>query len=158
MGSESIKAASAGGKARGRRPGTPAPVLAGVGAALGCRPPLRPAPPRLNSTATAVSPVDIAEALTELWSPRVVAAFDDNYVKVAKVQGTFGRLRIELRDGAVTLEAGQMFVVPRGVEHCPVAEQECLLMLIERKTTLHSGDAPNEKTRSIEEQLGQRQG
>jgi hypothetical protein len=44
------------------------------------------------------------------------------------------------------------------VEHCPVAEQECLLMLIERKTTLHSGDAPNEKTRSIEEQLGQRQG
>ena len=44
----------------------------------------------MNPTATAVSPVDIAAALTELWSPRVVGAFDDNYVKVAKVQGTFG--------------------------------------------------------------------
>lgn len=122
------------------------------------------------SAHAAVSPVDVAASLTEFWSPRVVGAFDDNYVKVAKVQGTFGwhrhpdedelfhilrgRLRIELRDGAVTLEAGQMFVVPRGVEHCPVAEEECLLMLVERKTTLHSGDSPNEKTRSIEEQLG----
>ena len=128
-------------------------------------------PTSSHATSTAaVSPIDVAAALTELWSPRVVGAFDDNYVKVAKVQGTFGwhrhpdedelfhilrgRLRIELRDRSVTLEAGQMFVVPRGVEHCPVAEQECLLMLIERKTTLHSGDTPNEKTRSIDEQLG----
>ncbi len=114
---------------------------------------------------SATCPVDVAASLAELWSPRVIGAFDDHYVKVAKVQGTFGwhrhpdedelfhilrgRLRIQLRDGAVTLETGQMFIVPRGVEHCPVAEAECLLMLIERKTTLHSGDAPNEKTRSI---------
>lgn len=120
---------------------------------------------------TATSPVDVAASLTELWSPRVIGAFDDNYVKVAKVQGSFGwhrhpdedelflilrgRLCIEMRDGAVTLDAGQMFVVPKGVEHCPVAEAECLLMLVERKTTLHSGDSPNEKTRSIEAQLGQ---
>lgn len=118
----------------------------------------------------AISPVDVAAGLTEFWSPRVIAAFDDHYVKVAKVQGTFGwhrhadedelfhilrgRLRVEMRDGAVTLEAGQVFVVPRGVEHCPVAEEECLLMLVERKTTLHSGDSPNEKTRSIAQQLG----
>lgn len=124
-----------------------------------------------TASIAAISPVDVAASLTEFWSPRVVGAFDDNYVKVAKVQGTFGwhrhpdedelfhilrgRLRIEMRDGAVTLEAGQMFVVPRGVEHCSVAEEECLLMLVERKTTLHSGDTPNEKTRSIEAQLGQ---
>jgi mannose-6-phosphate isomerase-like protein (cupin superfamily) len=118
---------------------------------------------------TPQTPVDIAASLTELWSPRVVGSFDDNFVKVAKVQGVFGwhrhpeedelfhilrgRLRIELRDGAVTLDAGQMFIVPKGVEHCPVAEQECLLMLIERKTTAHSGDTVNEHTRSLDEQL-----
>lgn len=124
----------------------------------------------MSTPVTAISPVDVAARLTELWSPRVIAAFDDHYVKVAKVQGSFGwhrhvdedelfhilrgRLRIEMRDGAVTLDAGQVFVVPRGVEHCPVAEAECLLMLVERKSTLHSGDSPNEKTRSIAEQLG----
>jgi len=123
------------------------------------------------TTPIALDPADVAAQLTEHWSPRVIASLDDNYVKVAKVLGTFGwhrhpdedelfhilrgRLRIELRDGAVTLEAGQMFVVPRGVEHCPVAEEECLLMLVERKSTLHSGDTPNDKARSIEQQLGQ---
>lgn len=117
----------------------------------------------------ASSPLHVASGLTELWSPRVVGSFDDNFVKVAKVQGVFGwhrhpdedelfyilkgQLRIDLRHGAVTLEAGQMFVVPKGVEHCPVAEQECLLMLIERKTTAHSGDTTNAHSRSIDEQL-----
>jgi len=115
------------------------------------------------------SPKQIAASLTELWSPRVVAEVDDAYVKVAKVQGSLawhshdredelflvldGHLRIELEDGTVELDAGDMFVVPKGVRHNPVAEQECLLMLIERKSTLHTGNVVTEKTRSLSEQL-----
>ena len=116
-----------------------------------------------------VSPERIAASLTELWSPRVVGELDDSYVKVAKVYGTFGwhdhehedelffilkgRLRIEMESGPVVLDEGQMFVVPKGVRHNPVAERECLIMLIERKTTLHSGDVVNDKSRSLAEQL-----
>jgi mannose-6-phosphate isomerase-like protein (cupin superfamily) len=115
------------------------------------------------------SPRQIAESLTELWSPRVVGELDDSYVKVAKVQGCIGwhnhthedelffilkgQLRIELQAGPVLLHEGEMFVVPKGVQHNPVAEQECLVMLIERKSTLHTGDVVNEHTRSLAEQL-----
>jgi mannose-6-phosphate isomerase-like protein (cupin superfamily) len=118
---------------------------------------------------TPKSPREIAAALTELWSPRVVAEVDDSYIKVAKVQGVFGwhnhaaedelflvlkgHLRIEMDDGAAELGEGDIFVVPKGVRHNPVAEHECLVMLIERKSTLHTGDMISEKTRSIEEQL-----
>jgi mannose-6-phosphate isomerase-like protein (cupin superfamily) len=111
-----------------------------------------------------------AESLTELWSPRVVGAIDDLYVKVAKLHGTFcwhnhphedelflilkGSLRIELDEARpVVLNEGEMFVVLKGVRHYPVAEEECLVMLIERKSTLHSGDVVNERTRSLAEQL-----
>ncbi len=115
------------------------------------------------------SPKEVAESLAELWSPRVVAELDDSYVKVAKVHGTFGWhnheqedelffvlkgcLRIEMGSGPVVLNEGEMFVVPKGVQHNPVAEQECLVMLIERKSTLHSGNVVNERTRSLAEQL-----
>jgi len=115
------------------------------------------------------SPRQIAESLAELWSPRVVGELDDSYVKVAKVRGTFGwhnhehedelffilkgRLRIEMESGSAVLDEGEMFVVPKGVQHNPVAEQECLIMLIERKSTLHSGNVVNENTRSLAEQL-----
>ena len=117
----------------------------------------------------ALSPREAAAALTEFWSPRVIAEIDDAYVKVAKVQGTLawhshehedelffvleGRLRIEMEGRTVELGQGEMFVVPKGVRHNPVAEAECLLMLIERKTTLHTGDVATDKTRSIAEQL-----
>ena len=115
------------------------------------------------------SPAKLAASLTELWSPRVVAEVDDAYVKVAKVQGTFGwhahrdedelflvlrgRLRIDMDAGAVELREGELFVVPKGVRHNPTADEECHVMLIERKSTLHTGDVANEKTRSIAEQL-----
>ena len=115
------------------------------------------------------SPRQIADSLAELWSPRVVGELDDSYVKVAKVRGTFGwhnhehedelffilkgRLRIEMESGSAVLNEGEMFVVPKGVQHNPVAEQECLIMLIERKSTLHSGNVVNENTRSLAEQL-----
>ena len=116
-----------------------------------------------------LSPRAIAASLEELWSPRVVADVDDNYVKVAKVHGTFGWhrhehedelflvlrgcLRIEMETDTVTLQEGELFVVPKGVRHNPSAEHECLVMLIERKTTLHTGDVVNDKTRSLAEQL-----
>jgi mannose-6-phosphate isomerase-like protein (cupin superfamily) len=115
------------------------------------------------------SPKQVAASLTEFWSPRVVAEVDDAYIKVAKVHGSLawhshenedelflvlkGHLRIEMESGPVELGEGEMFVVPKGVRHNPVAEEECHLMLIERKSTLHTGDIVTEKTRSLDEQL-----
>jgi mannose-6-phosphate isomerase-like protein (cupin superfamily) len=64
-----------------------------------------------------------------------------------------GRLRIEMESGPIELGEGEMFVVQKGVRHNPVAEEECHLMLIERKSTLHTGDVVTEKTRSLDEQL-----
>lgn len=116
-----------------------------------------------------VSPARIAAGLSEFWSPRVVAELDDSYVKVARVQGTLcwhshededelfyvlkGSLAIEMEDRTVVLQQGDAFVVPRGVRHNPVAERECHLMLIERKSTRHTGDETTERTRSLAEQL-----
>ena len=117
----------------------------------------------------AISPKVVAASLTELWSPRVIAEVDDAYIKVAKIKGSFvwhshenedemflvlkGRMRIEMDGGSVDLGEGELFVVPKGVRHNTVADQECHLMLIERKTTLHTGDVVAEKTRTIAEQL-----
>ncbi len=116
-----------------------------------------------------ISPASVAASLTELWSPRVIAEVDDSYIKVAKVQGTFGwhahadedelflilkgRLRIDMEKGPVELGAGEIFVVPKGTRHNPIADEECHLMLIERKSTLHTGDTVSEKTRSLADQL-----
>jgi mannose-6-phosphate isomerase-like protein (cupin superfamily) len=116
-----------------------------------------------------VSPQKIVASLTEYWSPRVVAEVDDAYIKVAKVKGTFdwhshddedelflilkGQLRIEMAQGAVVLNQGEMFVVPKGVRHNPVADEECHVMLIERKSTLHTGNVVTERTRSLADQL-----
>ena len=116
-----------------------------------------------------VSPQKIAAELTEHWSPRVIAEFDDSFVKVAKVKGTLawhshdnedelfyilkGSLTIEMQGGTVVLREGESFVVPKGVRHNPVAEQECHLMLIEKKSTLHTGTEVTDKTRSIADQL-----
>jgi mannose-6-phosphate isomerase-like protein (cupin superfamily) len=117
-----------------------------------------------------ISPQSIAATLTDYWSPRVVGEVDDSYIKVAKMLGTFGwhshddedelflvlhgHMRIEMEAGTVELSQGQLYVVPRGVRHNPVAPQECHVMLIERKSTLHTGNEITERTRSIAEQLG----
>jgi mannose-6-phosphate isomerase-like protein (cupin superfamily) len=115
------------------------------------------------------SPLAVAASLSEYWSPRVVGEIDDSYIKVAKLKGMLawhnhehedemffvlkGRLAIEMKEKTVTLDPGEMYVVPKGVMHNPIAEEECLIMLIEKKTTKHTGDAITEKTRSLEEQL-----
>lgn len=111
----------------------------------------------------------VANSLDEHWSPRVVAELDDSYVKVAKLLGQLvwhshehedelfvvlkGRLRIEMEAGVVELDEGEAFVVPKGVRHNPVADQECQIMLIERKSTRHTGSEIIDGTRSIEQQL-----
>lgn len=129
-------------------------------------------PPHTNRTSPAAgvfSPLGVAASLDELWSPRVVGEFDDSYVKVARVHGTLawhshddedelffvlkGRLRIEMAERTVELGEGEAYVVPRGVRHHPVADEECLLMLIERKTTLHTGRKVTPQTRSLADQL-----
>ena len=94
---------------------------------------------------------------SEHWKPKVVAEMNDYQFKLAKIQGEFvwhshaetdetfliieGLLRLEFRDGAVELKPGEMFVVPKGVEHRPVAAQECQIMLIEPRGTVNTGDA-----------------
>jgi len=116
-----------------------------------------------------VSPGAVAASLEELWSPRVVAELDDSYVKVAKILGTLawhshddedelfyvlkGSLTIEMDDRTVVLHEGEAFVVPKGARHNPVATQECHIMLIERKSTLHTGTTITKKTRGLADQL-----
>ena len=91
------------------------------------------------------------------WSPKIVAQMNDYHFKLVKVQGAFvwhshaetdevflvlkGRLRIELEEGAVTLEEGELYVAPKGVVHRPVAEEECHLLLVEPAGTINTGAA-----------------
>jgi mannose-6-phosphate isomerase-like protein (cupin superfamily) len=98
----------------------------------------------------------------ERWQPKVVAEMNDYQFKVVKLKGDFvwhdhketdetfivieGTLRIDFRDGAVYVSSGEMFVVPRGVEHKPYAEQEVKLMLIEPRGVLNTGHEGGERT------------
>ncbi len=118
------------------------------------------------------TPVDLAEKLssfTEHWSPKVVARLNDYEIKVVKVQGEFvwhthddtdelflvldGQLTIQLRDGDVALRPGQLYVVPRGVEHCPIAAGEVRAMLIERAGVVNTGSAGGKLTASYDDSL-----
>jgi mannose-6-phosphate isomerase-like protein (cupin superfamily) len=99
---------------------------------------------------------------TEQWKPKVVAEMNDYQFKISKVEGEFvwhdhketdeaflvieGNLRIDFRDGAVHLGPGEMFVVPKGVEHKPYAENEVKLMLIEPRGVLNTGQEGGERT------------
>jgi mannose-6-phosphate isomerase-like protein (cupin superfamily) len=104
--------------------------------------------------------LDIAEKLSlvsEHWSPKVMARLNDYEIKVVKLQGEFvwhthddtdelflvidGALTIQLHDGNVDLKPGQLFVVPKGVEHCPIAEGEAHALLIEPVGVVNTGDA-----------------
>jgi mannose-6-phosphate isomerase-like protein (cupin superfamily) len=98
----------------------------------------------------------------ELWSPKVIARYNENDVLVVKVQGEFvwhkhddtddfflvldGRLTIQMRDGDVDLGPGEMFVVPKGVEHCPRSDHGAHVMLIEPGGTPNTGDAGGDRT------------
>ena len=109
-----------------------------------------------------VNPGEKLALFDERWSPKIVAELNDAYVKVVKLEGEFvwhhhddedelfwvvsGRLRMELRDGEVLLDPGELLVVPKGVEHRPVADGETHVVLIEPKTTLNTGNVRGERT------------
>lgn len=115
--------------------------------------------------------VNLAEklsAIREKWSPKVVGELNGQYVKLAKVEGEYvwhshaeedelfyvvsGRLNIELRDRSVELASGEFFIVPRGVEHKPVAKPEAEIMLFEPASTVNTGNAAkNQWTRQPDE-------
>src|SRR6187551_1884823 len=111
------------------------------------------------------SKINLAEKFglfSDRWSPRVVAALNGQEVKLVKLQGEFvwhhheaedelflvvdGVLKMEFRDGAVSLSAGEMIVVPRGVEHRPVADHEVSVLLFEPAATLNTGSAGGART------------
>jgi mannose-6-phosphate isomerase-like protein (cupin superfamily) len=98
----------------------------------------------------------------DYWSPKVVGELNDHHVKLVKLKGEFvwhhhdaedelflvvkGRLLLKLRDRDVWLEAGEFAIVPRGVEHLPVAPEEAQVLLIEPQSTLNTGNVRNERT------------
>jgi mannose-6-phosphate isomerase-like protein (cupin superfamily) len=113
----------------------------------------------------AVEKVNLAAKLglfNEYWSPRIVGELNDSYVKLVKFQGEFvwhfheqedelflvlkGRLLMKFRDREVRIKEGEFIIVPRAVEHLPVAEEEVHVMLLEPKTTLNTGNVENERT------------
>ena len=102
------------------------------------------------------------ELFDEYWSPRIAGEVNDAHVKLVKFKGEFvwhqhetedelflvvkGRLTIKLRDGDVELEAGEFAIIPRGVEHLPVASEETQVLLLEPKSTLNTGNVQSERT------------
>ncbi|MGH1428608.1 MAG: cupin domain-containing protein [Arenicella sp.] len=110
-------------------------------------------------------PINLADKFSkfsEHWSPRVVAEMNDYQFKLAKIEGDFvwhdhkdtdevfivieGSMRIDFRDGSVDLREGEMFVVPKGVEHKPFAEKECKIMFVETRGVANTGDAGGDLT------------
>jgi mannose-6-phosphate isomerase-like protein (cupin superfamily) len=113
-----------------------------------------------------VSAINLSEKLSTFsdhWSPKIISAYNDNDVMLVKVQGEFnwhshadtddfffvlkGQIVIEMKEGDVTLNAGEMYVVPAGVEHRPVAKEEAHLLLIEPKNTPNTGDPSTAATK-----------
>lgn len=114
---------------------------------------------------TMIEKVNIAEKFgqfREHWQPKIIGELNDSYIKAVKFKGEFvwhdhadedevflvtkGRMRLKLRDGELDLGPGEFAIVPRGVEHCPVADQEAEVLLLEPKTTVNTGDVQSERT------------
>lgn len=119
-------------------------------------------PQVLNMKHLAINFAEKLDKFSELWSPKIIAQMNDYHFKLAKIRGEFvwhshaetdevfivlkGNMAIELRDRVVELKAGEMYVVPKGVEHKPFAENECQIMLIEPAGTKNTGEAVSEMT------------
>jgi mannose-6-phosphate isomerase-like protein (cupin superfamily) len=109
-----------------------------------------------------VNLVDKFGLFRDYWSPKIVGELNDSYVKVVKLKGEFvwhhhdvedelflvvkGRLLIRLPDRDVQLEEGEFVIIPRGVEHLPIAEEEAHVLLLEPKSTLNTGNVQDERT------------
>jgi len=113
----------------------------------------------------AIEKVNLAEKLsrfTQHWSPKIVGEVNESYVKLVKFKGEFvwhhheredelflvvkGRFTIKVREKDLEVDEGEFIIIPRGVEHKPVAEEECCVLLLEPKTTLNTGNVRNERT------------
>lgn len=109
-----------------------------------------------------VNLADAFRSFSEHWSPRIAGEVNDSHVKLVKLKGEFvwhhheaedelflviaGRMLMRFRDHDVWVEPGEFIVVPRGVEHMPVAPEECAVLLLEPKTTVNTGNVTNERT------------
>ena len=119
-----------------------------------------------------IQKVNLAEKLgsfTDHWSPKILGTINDTDIKVAKVKGEFvwhahdkedelfyvvkGKLVIELRDGRIELNAGEFVVIPRGVEHKPIAEEEVELVMIEKSTIDHTGGVADPRKVEVFERI-----
>jgi mannose-6-phosphate isomerase-like protein (cupin superfamily) len=105
----------------------------------------------------------------EYWQPKIIGDLNDSYIKIVKLKGEFvwhqhetedelflvikGTLQIKLRDRDLWLHEGEFAIIPRGVEHMPVADEEVYAILLEPKTTLNTGDVQNERTVAEPERL-----
>ena len=121
----------------------------------------------MDSSATAISLREKFGQFTEHWSPKKIAGLNDYEIKIVKIKGEFvwhthadtdemflvtkGQIRIQLRDGDVSLGPGELFVVPRGVEHCPIAEEEAEVMLIEPVGVVNTGNVEGSRTAVLED-------
>ena len=111
---------------------------------------------------SSINLMDKFAKFSEYWSPKIIAQMNNYHFKLVKVQGEFvwhqhadtdevflildGAMRIDFRDGAVELKTGEMFVVPRGIEHRPVATRECKILLVEPAGTINTGDTGGQLT------------
>ena len=115
------------------------------------------------------TPINIKDKLSKFsdhWSPKIIAQMNDYHFKLVKFKGDFvwhqhddtdetfivleGKMRIDFRDGSVELKAGEMFVVPKSVEHKPFAEDECQILLVEPAGVVNTGDAGGEMTAEMD--------
>lgn len=119
----------------------------------------------LEITVSAIEKVNLAEKLSgfaEHWSPKIAGEVNDAYIKLVKFQGEFvwhhhdhedemflvvkGRFTMKLRERDIEVREGEFIIIPRGIEHKPVAAEECHVVLIEPKSTLNTGNVRNERT------------
>lgn len=116
--------------------------------------------------------INFAEKLSQFsdhWNPRIIAAYNGNDFRVVKIQGEFvwhchdetdecfvvlkGQLRMGLRDGDQVLNPGEMIVIPKGVEHCPSAAEECHVLVVDREGTKNTGNVDSDLTRQQLERI-----
>src|SRR5437764_13460234 len=99
---------------------------------------------------------------SDYWQPKIIGELNDSYIKAVKFKDAFvwhdhqnedelffvvkGRMVLKLREGDITLLPGEFVIVPKGVEHCPVADEETQVLLLEPKTTVNTGEVRNERT------------
>ena len=120
---------------------------------------------RMNS----INLADLFDRIGDYWNPRTVGEVNDSYVKAVKFQGPFvmhthevedemflvvdGSMVMRFIDREVPVKTGEFIIVPHGVEHCPVADGECSVLLFEPRSTLNTGDVRNERTREVLERM-----